>query len=365
MIQPSGIARRLVRRKLLRSSEIVSNSLSIANVSRRNHVLTVTRKRGISYLIKQGVGPDRVRTLRRESHIYRALGTRRDLRLYLPRHYGYDRDHQLLILELLSGAQDLRRYHESRKRTPALIGRMLGDALATIHFLPSEDGQGKKDFQHLRNPVPGILRLHTPRVQDLRTLSTGSIELIKIVQRFGFRDHLERLRSSWRPISFIHGDLRWDNCLVPEHSPFPSRTPLRIVDWEFAGFGDPAWDIGFVFGEYLRFWVSNIPVTGESHPDRYLNLVDFPLERMQPALRSFWSSYRRRMSKKMRLEGVEAQKLLLRAVDYAAARLLHAAYEEMQGSAQLTGNAICLAQLSLNIFERPKEACVMLLGISS
>jgi len=322
-----------------------------------------------SYLIKEGVGAARIATIRRESLVYRALGAHRDFSKYLPRHFGSDRDHQpLLTLELLTHTQNLRQYQESLVHTPTRIGRMLGEALAALHSLLPGNVSSRKAFASLRNREPGILHLHRPHLRSLRNLSAGTIELIKIVQRFGFAEHLEKLRGAWRPLAFTHGDLRWENCLVPLRPNFSARTRLKIVDWEFAGIGDPAWDVGFVFAEYLAYWISLIPVTGESLPDRYLNMADISLDAMHPALRSFWSSYRHRLSRKTKFEKIRVQEsqspdLLLRAVRYAAARLLQTAYEEMSDSSQLTGSVICLSQLSLNIFQKPQEACAGLLGI--
>jgi hypothetical protein len=51
-------------------------------------------------------------------------------------------------------------------------------------------------------------------------------------------------------------------------------------------------------------------------------------------------------------------------VKYAAARLVQTGYEHMQHSSHVTGNIICLLQLSLNIMQRPSEAIAHLLGIS-
>jgi hypothetical protein len=91
-----------------------------------------------------------------------------------------------------------------------------------------------------------------------------------------------------------------------------------------------------------------------------LELAQFPLERMQPAIRACWRAY---------VEGFpwrasEAGERLLRAVRYAGARLAQTAYEQMQVSTRLTGNAVCFLQVSLNIMTRPHEAAVHLLGLS-
>jgi hypothetical protein len=58
-----------------------------------------------------------------------------------------------------------------------------------------------------------------------------------------------------------------------------------------------------------------------------------------------------------------AEQWLLRAVQYAGARLLQTAYELMQTAIQLTGNAVCLLQVSLNFLQRPREAAAHVLGL--
>jgi len=136
-------------------------------------------------------------------------------------------------------------------------------------------------------------------------------------------------------------------------------TRLKIVDWELARLGDPCWDVGSVFANYLSFWLFSIPITGEDPPDRFMDLARYPLERMQPAIRSFWQSYVRTME----LDAATSDDWLLCAVKYGAARLVQTAYEQMQMSIHLTGNVVCLLQLSLNILQRPREAMVHLLGL--
>lgn len=363
IVSPHGIAPYLLRRKLLRSGEIFAGGGMIANVSRRNHVLQVTRDRSTSYLIKQGIDEERIKTIRHEASVYQALRGCNGLSRYLPRHFGYDPRHQILILESFVDTEDLRSYHESKQRSSASIGAALGEAVAEIHSYRPKDRSSRSAFRCLGQHVPWIFRMHRVSIRFLRHLSAGQIELIKIVQRFGFGPHLERIGDGWHPVSFTHGDLRWENCLIPKHFRSGKRLSLKVVDWEFGGFGDPGWDVGSVFADYLSFWISFVPVTGDSQPDRYLNLAKVPLERVQPALRSFWFSYRRRMSQKMRLDRREAHHLLLRAVGYASARLLQTAFEEMLNSTQLAASTICLAQLSLNMFQRSQQACTELLGL--
>lgn len=48
---------------------------------------------------------------------------------------------------------------------------------------------------------------------------------------------LHRARMTWRPMCLVHGDLKHDNVLLVDDG------SVRIIDWEMARIGDPAWDL--------------------------------------------------------------------------------------------------------------------------
>ncbi|WP_217209176.1 phosphotransferase family protein [Streptomyces sp. AC550_RSS872] len=57
------------------------------------------------------------------------------------------------------------------------------------------------------------------------------------------------LHDDWRPDSLVHFDMRDDNILIARDPDSP--LPLRIIDWELAGFGDPRYDIGYLVGQFM------------------------------------------------------------------------------------------------------------------
>ncbi len=69
------------------------------------------------------------------------------------------------------------------------------------------------------------------------------------------------------------------------------RTQTLLVDWELAGRGEAALDIGTVLAEYLSAWVGSIPIVEVATPGRLLSHAKYPLRRMQPATDAFWSAY--------------------------------------------------------------------------
>ncbi|HBY94403.1 MAG TPA: hypothetical protein DEP84_10655 [Chloroflexi bacterium] len=351
----------LLQRKLLGPADVVTGDLTVADISRRHHNYRITSGQGPGYVLKQGVGPDKVAAIEREAAIYQLLDSGiRGLSRYLPRLYSYDPEEHVLILELVDGAQNLREYHLHRGYFPISLARTLGSALGTLHRLTRNGKRGEKEGHQAASHPPWVLSVHRPTIKFLQGCSGANLQLIQIIQQFPvFCDLLDALREEWRTEALIHRDIKWDNCLVFGKSPSARKTRLKIVDWELASGGDPCWDVGSVFNDYLSFWLLSIPVTGEMPPDRFLELARYPLEKMQPALLAFWDTY----AQQMNLDVATADRWLLRAVRYGAARLVQTAFEQMQMSMQFTGNIVCLLQLSLNILQRPEEATVQLLGI--
>jgi aminoglycoside phosphotransferase (APT) family kinase protein len=170
---------------------------------------------------------------------------------------------------------------------------------------------------------------------------------------------LAGLADEWMPLALIHGDVRWDNCVVFPAPHARRKTRLKLVDWELAGRGDPCWDVGSVFCDYLWCWLESIPDAGAEPSERLLDQAGYPLEAMHPAISAFWTGYTGTMG----LSPPEANTQAFRATKYAAARLVQLSYEHLQRRPQITTTAIAAVQLSLNILSRPLEARAVLLGL--
>ena len=357
------IAAYLLQHDLISAASIVEGDLAVADASRRNRNFKVISERGPSYLLKQGVGPDGKATVAHEAVVYeflRSLAENDGLDECLLHYYGYDKKEQILVLELVRGGQDFQEYHARRGRFSILLARTMGKALATVHRLTRTYGNEHDDAQIFTVQLPGALSIHRPDSGILLDVSAANVELIKVVQRSPeFCRSLDDLREGWRTETLIHYDIKWGNCVIFSRPSSKRKTRLKIVDWEGAGMGDPCWDIGSVFSNYLSFWLLSIPIMGEDPTERSIELARYPLERMQPAMRSFWQSYVRYME----LDAATSGEWLLRAVMYGAARLVQTGYEHSQMSVHLTGNVGSLLQLGLNILQRPQEAIVHLLGL--
>jgi aminoglycoside phosphotransferase (APT) family kinase protein len=355
MLSERQVVDRLIELRLVSPATIVAGDLAVHDASRRNRNFKVVSDGAPSFLVKQGFGAEGRATLTNEAAVYRVLASGGpDLVRHVPQFHGWDPDHAMLVLELVESAHSLTE-HQARGRFSQQVARSVGRALGALHAIPVEPN----DPTGLYPTAPFALSVHRPEVSWLRDISEANIELIKLLQGApGLPELLDELRASWQPHSIVHNDYKSENCMVVRGRG-GRGTGIRLVDWESAGVGDPGWDAGSVFGDYLASWLASIPITGQDPPERFPELARFPLERMRPALRAFWEAYVGAAG----LTPMEGDQRLVQAARFSATRLLQTAFEQTQAGSRLTGTTMCLLQVAVNILRRPHEAAVRLLGI--
>lgn len=344
----------LLSRELITASCVVDGNVAILDNSRRNRNYRIISPDG-SYLLKQAVGSDRIETLSREAAVYQqfsAGGQKNGITRHLPGFCAYDPDQHILILELVQDAETLREHRQRLGCVSSHSAQRAAEALAALHRA---------------NPAPqektaraSVLSLHQPTLAGYRNVSRAALQLVEIIQKQKtLTRHLDRLRDEWQSPGFIHGDIRAENFLIPVPLGRGKR-PVRIVDFEFAGAGDTAWDVGSLFAEYLSFWLFSFPLMTASQLDRFIDLADCPLADIQPSVRSFWTQYARCML----LEDSKSDRFLLRAVKFSALRLLVMAFEAAPALSSVNTFVLSLVQVGMNILAQPEKAAVELLGIA-
>lgn len=359
MLNEDRLVGYLLAQELISPETIVASDLAIHNVSRRNNNFKVLSEHGPCLMLKQGgekgAGPG---TLAHEAAAYHFLAApgASALHRFVPRLHNYDPGENMLVLELTENAENLRSRQIEKRSFSLILARRIGEALGILHSPDLLRRAGGFDAPY----EPSIFSLIQPDAKIFHEISSANLSLFKTIQAYpAFRQHLGELKDSWSDESFVHGDFKWDNCIAFAGEGSSRATRLRIVDWEFAGTGDRAWDVGSVFSDYLTTWLMSIPLVGDSTPKRWVELAAFPLEVMQPAIGAFWASYLRHAE----LTDSEAGPLLSKSVRFCAARLLQTAYEYLHESITITGNIYCFLQLALNMLERPEDASVHLLGL--
>jgi aminoglycoside phosphotransferase (APT) family kinase protein len=344
-----------------------TSAVVVADVSRRNRNFRVTAGPR-AFLLKQARGNgDRaasgVGCFAGEADAYGRLwgvdpGAAAGV---LPRLIAFDAARRVLVTELVPG-EDLRGYHRRVGRFPRSIGRAIGAALAWTHRTPNaEVSDCRATEAGEARGAPLALGIHRPDLASVASMSSACIRLTTIVQAApAIGRALDDLGLAWRDSVFVHGDVKWDNVVVvrPE-SRGSLRNPIRLVDWEIAGPGEPAWDVGSALAAYLEAWMLSLPLVPGRPPADVAGLAGHPLPTVRPAAQALWAAY----ADGAGLDGPEARRFLRRSMRFAAVRLLQTAYEMSQHSVRLNAGVVVLVQAAANILGRPRAAAGDLLGL--
>lgn len=361
MLRHHGLISYLLGRGLLTTDDIINGDVLLEDASRRNLNFKVITSTGRSYFLKLGLNHEKIATLTHEASIYQFLSTNlgESFQRFCINFISYDPEHAILILELLRETQSFRDYRARQALPSIVVHAELGKALALLHRGTRENLHHLNENFALPSQQPWILSIHHPNPDTLPYISNANLELIKTIQQFpAFCSELDFLREQWEEQSFIHFDIRWDNLLLCPTSS-ESEGEFKIIDWELSGIGDPRWDVGSVFHEYLYAWLASMPITAGLPEEQLPELATNQLEEFQPSIQSFWQAY----IQGMQFDRNTAETCLSLAVQYGAARLLQAAYEQAQFSTEPTSTAVSLIQVSMNMLSRPREAAAYLLGI--
>jgi aminoglycoside phosphotransferase (APT) family kinase protein len=332
LLEQHEVAAYLLKRRLVSRRAIVSGRLRIDDASSRNRNYRVSGGPGESYLLKQGIVADSAHSLANEVALYRRL-TAGDgaLAASVPRLHGHDSRRGILILEWIAGGEDLLALHRRRARCFPVLAAALGRALATVHGVTP-------DGEPLRDDAPWVLALHRPPLEALRYFSAGSIELVTLLQadpRLGAA--FDALREDWRAEALVHRDVKWANCIAhaPGAGPGARLTRVKLVDWEMAGWGDPAFDVGSAFSDFAMFELDGAAAGV-----------------VRPAAAAFWRAYVRAR----RLDERAADRLLELSSRYAGARLVQTAYEHTQETVTMGPRVARIMRLAGDLLcgERPE-----------
>jgi Phosphotransferase enzyme family len=361
------VVHELLRRGLIDKTEILDGGVTVADLTSRHRNALVMRRAGSGYFVKEAIPtqPMSVQTLMREAATY-ALVQRPDsvlapLNALMPKFLVWDPLQRLLVLELLPDAENAGA-HARRTNTfsPALASQF-GRALATYHSRTSGTLSASMYGQIFPATVPWALTISQQTQASIANLSAANAQMLSLIQRYpNFPKRLDALHASWRRDTLIHGDMKFENCVIA-HAHDASREPeIKVVDWEIADLGDPRWDVGSMLQSWLAYWIFSMPADGTvSDPEQLAARAHYPLERMRPAIRAFWTAYATTMG----IAGQEERGLLHTCMSFGGARMIQTVFESMYQMTQLTPHAIFMLQVSLNILEEPKAAVTELLAM--
>jgi aminoglycoside phosphotransferase (APT) family kinase protein len=323
------LARHLIDVRLVSAADVHLFGLVARDAGMSHAVAVVTLGDGRGFVVKELLRPsdDNQGTPDQERAVYRLAAGHDVLREFVAPVVHLGDGSPFLVLDLRADGETVASRAARTGWSDGQLAIHLGSAIGAWH---ERSRPFRADLPLTR--VPWILRALDPdRPSFLR--SNGFVAgLLDTVPVTSLRPALVETQGLWRSSGVVHGDLRFDNCLVG-----PTGR-ITFVDWESGGHGDPVWDLATLAQELIsastaRDAASCVPV-------------------LSGAVRLLLESYRAACpSESWRPDGSE------RLVRFTAARLLQRAFQlAARGSPEVAPERDRHVELSAVLFGDPALA---------
>jgi aminoglycoside phosphotransferase (APT) family kinase protein len=334
----------LINIGLLNIRSLIEGPIAIRSHSQRNRGFSVTWANGQGYYVKQhrpDAGPwEKRSSVAHEAEVLQRLNENPGLQDCVPTLRYYDAHRQALVVDWLIAVRDVYKVAIGALGPDLQVANHLGQTLAQLHR-----GLSNVDCGDLPGQVPWVIRLDRLYPLAGEDQSWGQARLVALVQsQKECMAALGVLADTWPRMQLIHGDMKWQNCLLQgEHCVF--------IDWEMADRGDPMWDVAGLCQSWLKHWMDRQPRMASGSDAVAQAAQDFiPY---QQALAQLWRSYR-----------FAQEPSSERLMALCGARLLQTLYEDLADETNLSTTHILLLQLARNLLVAPQQAAQQWLEVA-
>lgn len=353
----------LLNRGSLRASDLLDGDVVIVEAQRRNRNFKVSRGTAPGLFVKQVqfVHAETTGSVYREAAVLRLAAEHeafRPLSALTATMVDYDQRRNALTATLFDRSENLNEFHGRVRVFPIDIARKTGVAIATYHAAAAAIASDAVAASFPRKPHWVFAVPHT--TEPMASMSGGIAQLTTALRAMpDVCAALAAMQTAWEYSALIHGDVKWDNLLLTGDE---NDRELRIVDWELADVGDPAWDVASALASYLQWWLLNIPVNpAQPDPAMMIPHAPYALPSMWPAIGALWSAYAERLE----LDPAGSERLFRRVVRFAGARFVLNAFELLQMQTAMTPHATLALRLGQMLLCSPDQAAVHALGFAS
>ena len=347
----------------------------------KNFNLVVKFADGSNYLVKQerfdGMGKP-IGRLRYEwiIHLFFQRFTQLDsVKNSISQAVYFDKENRILVLKYFSEHTDLFRFYLSRsyytdRVFPVDVAEAIGANLGLIHQLTFAQSESKEFLNQLfteHNISECDLQAKPNFVEKLAKFSPEifayicpeSLEFFKLYQRFpSLHQAVNKLHQNYQAVCLTHQDLRLGNYLIHDSG---ASNSLKLIDWEFFAWGDPAFDLGTAIANYLKLWLASLYVDRDTDLNVALSLATCPLERVQPSLKALIQSY---LIKFPRILAVRPH-YIEQVVQFAGLNLVKHLQHSAEHHQPFDNRGICALQVAKSLLCYPEQSIETIFGVKS
>jgi Phosphotransferase enzyme family len=277
----------------------------------------------------------------------------------------FDRDNSILVFRYLTDYQDLMRFYTEEHTFDDRIAAQIGTVLATFHRDTYNRAiyrlaLGKDRQQSETSIVTALIRSleHlTPEIFGI--VPDDGLKFYALYQRYdSLGQALVELGDAMRACCLTHHDLKLNNILLHNQWEQPESQIVRIIDWERAAWGDPAFDLGTLIASYLQMWLGSLVVSKSLSIEESLSLAITPLDRIQPSIAALTRTYLQSFPTIL----IDRPDFLQRVVQFAGLGLLQGIQAGIEYQKTLGNSGIAQLQVAKSLLCHPDRSMPTVFG---
>jgi hypothetical protein len=279
----------------------------------------------------------------------------------------FDAENSILVVEYLPEYVSLNKFYNRFNDYPPNIAALVASNLAQIHRLTFNNQQyldflTQCDRNYDYQATPNFLRgLATIGPGVFGNICSGGIKFFQLYQRFpSLHQAVAELYENHQGVCLTHNDPRLSNFLIQDRD-LAIKPQIKLIDWEFIAWGDPAFDLGVLISKYLDLWLSSLFVSSDVDLNLALNLATCPLSKIQPSLTAILQNYLATFPEitKVRPDFVH------RVIQFAGLSLIKHLQHQIEHHQPFGNDGICTLQVAKSLLCYPEQAISKIFGFKN
>jgi hypothetical protein len=344
--------------------------VQIDSIPAKNFNLLVTLPNGHKYLVKQerydsdGKTAGEFLNEWRIQEFLQQFPELENFRALLPVVLHFDSENSIMVSQYLDDYRDLADFYAKENVFPSAIASSIGTIIATIHR-STYNRQEYREFFYNTNTLPiNRVKYLTSKLERVEPEIFGMVppdvlKFISLYQRYdSLGQAMAELSTAFKPCCLTHNDLKVNNILLHVDSHKSSDSIVRLIDWERANWGDPAFDLGILITTYLVIWLNSLVISNSLTIEESLRLATIPLEKIQPSIAALTCTYFDNFPEILE----HRPDFLLRVVQFTGFGLIQQVLAMMQNQASLGNTGIGILQVAKSLLCRPEQSMQTIFG---
>jgi len=344
--------------------------VQIDSIPAKNFNLLVTLPNGHKYLVKQeryasdGKTAGEFLNEWRIQEFLQQFPELETFRALLPVVLHFDRENSIMVSQYLDDYRDLADFYAKENVFPSAIASSIGTIIATIHR-STYNRQEYREFFYNTNTLPiNRVEYFTSKLERIEPEIFGIVtpdvlKFISLYQRYdSLGQAIAELSTAFKPCCLTHNDLSVNNILWHIDSYKSSDSIVRLIDWERANWGDPAFDLGILITNYVVIWLNSLVISSSLTIEESLRLATIPLDKIQPFIAALTCTYLDNFPEILE----HRSDFLVRVVQFAGFGLIQQVMATMQNKVSLGNTGIGILQVAKSLLCRPEQSMQTIFG---